>query len=606
MNNIRNFCIISHIDHGKSTLADRFLEMTETVSEKEMQEQFLDDMELERERGITIKMRPVRMVYRRSENDKKESSGEGSKEYVLNLIDTPGHVDFSYEVSRSLAAVEGAVLLVDATKGIQAQTLANLELARQRGEKFKIIPVINKIDLQSAEVEKTTEEMVQTLGVAREEIIRVSGKEGVNVDQVLEAIVDRIEPPSIDTQSPLRALVFDSEYNPYKGIIAHIRVMEGEVKNKDKIYLFASSATGEAKEVGFFSPRCVSSEKLSAGNIGYIATGIKEVGMVKSGDTVGKKGEDVVPLKGYREPRPMVFNSFYPRYPQDYSVFRNALYEIKLTDPSLFFEPEFKEAFGRGFRCGFLGSLHSEIISERMRREYDLDFIISAPSVIFKIKKKSGEEVEIKSASDWPEENEIEEKKEPWVRLEIITPEDLLGNVAEVLEQMRGRYIDTRYLSAKSILIIYDAPLRKMVTNFHDNLKSATKGFASAGYKMKGFFPQDLVKLEILVAHQVDEAFSIIVSRDEAYEDGKRMVAKLKEVVPRQQFPVALQASVGGKVIARETIKASRKDVTGDLYGGDVTRKRKLLEKQKKGKKRLEKEGKVNIPQEAYFKVFKK
>lgn len=595
MSNIRNFCIISHIDHGKSTLADRFLEITKTVSEKNMQEQFLDSMELERERGITIKMRPVRMLY--------EMEGE---EYALNMIDTPGHMDFSYEVSRSLAAVEGAVLLVDATKGIQAQTVANLELAKQRGDNFKIIPVINKIDLDSAQVEKTEEEMMQTLGAKKEEIIKISGKEGTNVEEVLRAVIKRIPLPPTKKELSPRALVFDSEYNPYKGIVAHIRLMEGEFFVKDKIYLFASQTNGEAKEVGFFSPEWVPCKKLSAGEIGYIATGIKEVGVVKSGDTISKKGEKTEPLKGYKEPMPVVFNSFYPRDPQNYSMFRNALYEIKLMDPALVFEPEFKEAFGRGFRCGFLGSLHSEIISERLRREYGIDFIISAPSVVFKIKKSNGEECKIKSASDWPEESAISVKREPWVRLEIITPEITLGNVMEVLEDAKGNYVDTRYLSQSRVLIVYDAPLRKIITGFHDNLKSATKGFASAGYKMQGFYEQDLVKLEIMVAHQVDEAFSVIVSRDEAYQEGKEIVSKLKEVIPQQQFPVALQGKVGGKIIARETVKASRKDVTGDLYGGDVTRKRKLLEKQKKGKKRLEKEGKVNIPQEAYFKVFKK
>ncbi len=595
MSNIRNFCIISHIDHGKSTLADRFLEITKTVSEKNMQEQFLDSMELERERGITIKMRPVRMLY--------EMEGE---EHALNMIDTPGHMDFSYEVSRSLAAVEGAVLLVDATKGIQAQTVANLELAKQRGESFKIIPVINKIDLDSAQVEKTEEEMMQTLGAKKEEIIKISGKEGTNVEEVLRAVIKRVPSPSTKKELPPRALVFDSEYNPYKGIVAHIRLMEGELLTKDKIYLFASQTNGEVKELGFFSPEWVPCKKLSAGEIGYLATGIKEVGVVKSGDTISKKGEKTEPLKGYKEPMPVVFNSFYPRDPQNYSMFRDALYEIKLMDPALVFEPEFKEAFGRGFRCGFLGSLHSEIISERLRREYGIDFIISAPSVVFKIKKSNNEECEIKSASDWPEESAISVKREPWVRLEIITPESTLGNVMEVLEDAKGNYVDTRYLSQSRVLIVYDAPLRKIITGFHDNLKSATKGFASAGYKMQGFYEQDLVKLEIMVAHQVDEAFSVIVSRDEAYQEGKEVVSKLKEVIPQQQFPVALQAKVGGKIIARETVKASRKDVTGDLYGGDVTRKRKLLEKQKKGKKRLEKEGKVNIPQEAYFKVFKK
>ncbi len=596
MDKKRNFCIISHIDHGKSTLADRFLEVTKTVSEKDMQDQFLDDMELERERGITIKLRPVRMIY---------------KDCVLNMIDTPGHVDFSYEVSRSLAAVEGAVLLVDATKGIQAQTLANLDLARAKGEDFKIIPVINKIDLDSARIEETEEEMVQALGVSKEEIIKISGKKGLYVEKVLDAIVDRVPSPGpnrekIDENSPLRALVFDSEYNSYKGIIAHVRVVEGEICAKDKIYFFASKAGGEAKEVGFFSPRWVSQKKIVAGDIGYIATGIKEIGVVRSGDTVCKKDEEVLPLAGYKEPKSMVFSSFYPRDAEDYPVFKNALYEIKLTDPAFTFEPEFKEVFGRGFRCGFLGSLHSEIISERLRREYELELIVSAPSVTFKIVKTDKTEEEIRSPSDWPDESEIMEKKEPWVQLEIITPESMIGNVNDILGRLKGNYIDTRYLSLNRVLVVYNAPLRKVISTFHDNLKSATKGYASAGYKMEGFYPENLVKMEILIAHQVDEAFSVIVSRNEAYEEGKKMVANLKEAIPSQQFAVALQARVGGKIIARETIKARRKDVTGDLYGGDVTRKRKLLERQKKGKKRLEKEGKVSIPQDAYFKVFKK
>ncbi len=589
---VRNFCIISHIDHGKSTLADRFLEITETVSQKDMQEQYLDDMELERERGITIKLRPVRMMY---------------KGHVLNMIDTPGHVDFSYEVSRSLAAVEGAVLLVDASKGIQAQTLANLDLAQQKGEDFKIIPVINKIDLDTARVEETEEEMIQVLGVKREDIIKISGKKGTNIEAVLDAIISNLPSPKESTKDKeFRALVFDSEYNAYKGVIAHVRVVDGELNSNEKIYFFASNTSGDAKEIGFFSPKWVMQKKLVAGDIGYIATGVKEVGVVRSGDTICRKGESVLPLAGYNEPKPMVFSSFYPRDPQDYPVFKNALYEIKLTDPALTFEPEFKEVFGRGYRCGFLGSLHSEIISERLRREYDLNLIVSAPSVTYKIVKQNKEELEIRSASDWPDETTILEKKEPWVRIEVVTPESMVGNVTEVLGELKGNYVDTKYLSSDRVLVVYDAPLRRIIITFHDNLKSATKGYASAGYKVTGFYPENLLKMEILIAHQVDEAFSVIVSRDEAFTEGRRMALKLKEAIPPQQFAVAIQARVGGKIIARETIKARRKDVTGDLYGGDVTRKRKLLEKQKKGKKRLEQEGRVNIPQDAYFKVFKK
>jgi GTP-binding protein LepA len=596
-NKTRNFCIISHIDAGKSTLADRFLEVTKTVLKKDMQDQFLDDMELERERGITIKLRPVRMIYR-YEKEKED--------YILNLIDTPGHVDFSYEVSRSLEAVEGAVLLVDATKGVQAQTLANFDLAKKKGDDFKIIPVINKIDLDGAKIEEVEEEMVQTLDVKKEDIIKISGKEGVNIEQVLDAVVEKIPAPLKEEEKPFRALVFDSEFNAYKGIIAHVRVVEGEISTKEKISLFASKGDGEAKEVGFFAPKHKPESKISTGDIGYIATGIKEVGVVKSGDTIYKKGDEIKPLPGYKEPHPMVFSSFYPRYPEDYPNFYNALLEIKLTDPAFAFTPEFKEVFGRGFRCGFLGSLHSEIISQRLMREYDIDLIISAPTVAFIATMKTGEEMEIQSPSDWPDQSAVSETKEPWANIEIITPENTLGKVNEVLATLRGVYLDTRYISSNRVLVVYSAPLRKMIINFYDNLKSATQGYASAGYKLEGFYPGDLVKMEILIAHQLDEAFSVVVARDEAFKEGKSTVAKLKEVIPPQQFAVPIQARVGGKIIARETIKARRKDVTAALYGGDITRKRKLLEKQKKGKKRLEREGKVNIPEEAYFKVFNK
>ncbi len=596
--NLRNFAIISHIDHGKSTLADRFLELTSTVGERIMQEQFLDNMELERERGITIKMRPVRMVYRPS----REESAE--VEYILNLIDTPGHVDFSYEVSRSLMAVEGVVLLVDASKGIQAQTLANLELAKNRGENFVIIPVINKIDLESARIKETKQEIIETLGVAGEEILEISAKEGKNIESVLKAVVERIPSP-VEKRGSLRALIFDSEYDAYKGVIAHIRLMEGEVETGERIHLFAGEVTGEAKELGFFSPNRSPQKKLTAGEIGYIATGIKEVGVVKTGDTISRQGESITPLEGYREPEPMVFSSLYPKESKDYGAFYNALYEMKLIDPALTFVPEFREVFGRGFRCGFLGSLHSEIVCERLRRDYGLNLIISAPSVNFKIIKRNGSEEEVRSASDWPDESEIAEKKEPWVRLEIITPESVLGSVTDVLSRLSGKYVDTRFLSAERVLIIFDTPLRKVVTGLHDNLKSATRGYASYGYKIIGFYSANLVKMEILIAHRVEEAFSVILPLNEAYSAGKKILERLKENIPPHQFSVALQARVGGKIIARETIKARRKDVTGDLYGGDVTRKKKLLEKQKKGKKRLEKEGRVSIPQEAYFRAFR-
>ncbi len=585
---MRNFCIISHIDHGKSTLADRFLEMTKTVSQKDMQEQFLDSMELERERGITIKLRPVRMEY------------EGE---VLNMIDTPGHVDFSYEVSRSLSAVEGAVLLVDATKGIQAQTLANLQLAKDKGEEFVIIPVINKIDAETARIEETEKEMMSALHVSPEDIIKISAKKGTNVEQILDAIVEKIPPVKGDASAPLRALVFDSEYNAYKGIIAHLRVVDGELKKGDRVALFASGGGGDAKEVGFFSPLMVQRERISAGDIGYVCTGIKERGAIKSGDTVYRKGESISPLPGYKEPRPMVFSSFYPKNQADYLSFYNALQEISLTDPAFTFTPEFKEAFGRGFRCGFLGSLHSEIISEVLRRDFELDLIISAPSVTFHVIKKNGEEVVIRSASDWPDD--LQASKEPWVRLEVVTPVSELGGTTEVLALLRGNFLETEHISADRVLITYEAPLRRVIIGFHDKLKSATKGYASAGYEVCDFRPSDLAKMEVLIAFNVEEAFSKIISKDEAFEEGKKIVSRLKEIIPPEQFAVPLQARVGGKVVARETISARRKNVTGHLYGGDYTRKRKLLEKQKKGKKKLAQGAKVNIPQEAFLKVFR-
>ncbi len=587
---MKNFCIISHIDHGKSTLADRFLEMTKTVSAKEMQDQYLDDMELERERGITIKLRPVRMKH------------EGE---ILNMIDTPGHVDFSYEVSRSLSAVEGAVLLVDATKGIQAQTLANLQLAKEKGSGFVIVPVINKIDAENACIEETEEEMISALGVSREEIIKISAKKGENVKKVLDAIVERIPSAKGDSSTPLRALVFDSEYNSYKGIIAHLRVVDGTLKKGDRVALFASTKEGDAKEVGFFVPRMMPQDKICAGDIGYICTGIKERGAIKSGDTVYKKGEKIEPLPGYKEPMPMVFSSFYPKNPDHYLSFYNALQEISLTDPAFTFSPEFKEAFGRGFRCGFLGSLHSEIISEVLRRDYELDLIVSAPSVTFKVLKKNGEEVDICSASDWPDTSLIGETREPWVLLEVVTPASELGGATEVLSLLRGKYVDTEYISAERVLITYEAPLRLVIVGFHDKLKSATKGYASAGYEVTDFYKSDLVKMEILIAFNVEEAFSRIVARDEVFQEGKKIVSRLKEIIPPEQFAVPLQARVGGKVVARETISARRKNVTGHLYGGDVTRKRKLLEKQKKGKKKLAQGARVNIPQEAFLKVFR-
>ncbi len=592
---IKNFVIISHIDHGKSTLADRCLELTGTISSKKMRPQFLDMMDLERERGITIKMQPVRMEFELS----------GSK-YILNLVDTPGHVDFSYEVSRSLAAVEGAILLVDATKGIQAQTLANLELARK--QKLVIIPVVNKIDLPLADIEKTVEELANLLKINKDEIIKISAKCGTNIQQVFERVIKDIPSPEKNpgnSSTGFRALIFDSRYDPYKGIIAYVRVIDGEIEKNKKIKLLAAKALADAKEVGYFIPELSSQNKLSAGEIGYIATGIKEPGMVRVGDTITQAGTEVGPLSGYQEPKPMVFASLYPENPDDFDLLKEALSKLKLSDPSLIFEPEIKEALGRGFGCGFLGTLHTEIVSERLLREFNLNLIISTPSVVYKIIDAKNKEKFIYSAADWPEVSRIEKSEEPWVSLEVITPVKYIGKVSEVLKNLRGKYIETKYLGAERAILIYEVPLMEILVNLYDKIKSVSQGYASMNYKVLDFRTADLVKMEVLIAGEKKEAFSKIVPREKAFQEGKKIVKKLKETLPHQQFSVALQAIIGGKIIARETIKARRKDVTAPLYGGDVTRKRKLLEKQKKGKKKLKETGRVRIPPDVFLKIFR-
>jgi len=590
---IRNFSIISHIDHGKSTLADRFLELTGTISSKKMRPQFLDMMDLERERGITIKMQPVRM----------EFEFLGSK-YILNLVDTPGHVDFSYEVSRSLAAVEGAILLVDATKGIQAQTLANLELARK--QKLVIIPVVNKIDLPHADIEKTSEELANLLKINENEIIKISAKCGTNIQQVFEAVIKNIPVPEKDNfQKPFRALIFDSRYDPYKGIIAYVRVIDGEIEKNKKIKLLAAKASADAKEVGYFIPELSSQNKLSAGEIGYIATGIKEPGRVRVGDTIIKAETEVGPLSGYEEPKPMVFASLYPENPDDFDLLKEALSKLKLSDPSLIFEPEIKEALGRGFGCGFLGTLHTEIVSERLLREFNLNLIISTPSVVYKVIDAKNKEKFIYSAADWPDASRIEKSEEPWVSLEVITPVKYIGKVLEILKNLRGNYIETKYLGAERAILVYEVPLMEILVNLYDKIKSVSQGYASMNYKVLDFRAADLVKMEVLIAGEKKEAFSKIVPKEKAFQEGKKIVKKLKETLPHQQFSVALQAIIGGKIIARETIKARRKDVTAPLYGGDITRKRKLLEKQKKGKKKLKETGRVRIPPDVFLKIFR-
>ncbi len=585
---IRNFSIISHIDHGKSTLADRFLELTETVSGRDMEDRFLDNMELEKERGITIKLQPARMKW---------------KGCILNMIDTPGHIDFSYEVSRSLKAVEGVILLVDATKGVQAQTITTLDMAK--AQDLVIVPVINKIDLPSARIKETAEEIASIIDVSPEDVLEISAKEGTNVEELLDNLIEKIPAPE-EEKDGFQSLIFDFERDPYKGVVAFVRVFRGEIKKGDEINLVAVEEEGEVKELGFFNPKLQPKDKLSSGEIGYIATGIKEVDKVRVGDTIRKKGSEVEPLSGYKEPKPVVFTSFYPKNSGEFPEFKKALEEIRLSDPAFTFTPEFKQVFGRGFRCGFLGSLHVEIISQRLKKEYDLDLIISTPSVSYKVEKTNGEKLEIKTATDFPDRNEVEKVFEPWALLEIVTPQEFMGGVNKVLEKLKGNYLGSDFFVASERLVIsYEAPFRKIITGFYDNLKSVSKGYASFGYEILEYREGDLTKMEILLNKEVEEAFSKIVSRDEAESEGRKMTEKLKELLPRQQFPVPVQAKVGGRIIARETIKAMRKDVTGDLYGGDRTRKDKLLEQQKEGKKRLKKEGSVDVPQDVFFKIFK-
>jgi GTP-binding protein LepA len=608
MKNIRNFCIISHIDHGKSTLADRFLEITKTVEERDMKEQFLDKMNLEREKGITIKLKPVRMNYILD-----------NISYTLNLIDTPGHVDFSYEVSRSLAAVEVAILLVDATKGIQAQTLANLDLARKQN--LVIIPAVNKIDSPQAEIEKTIQEIINILNIEKRDIFLISGKNGTNVEQLLRAIIEKAPPQKGENkEKPLKALIFDSQYDFYKGVIAFVRIFDGEIKEGQNIYLIQGKTKSEAKEVGIFKPELISTKKLEVGEIGYIATGIKEPEKIRAGDTITNLNFDIEPLPGYQEPKPVVFASFYPEDPDQFEILRNSLAKLKLNDASLFFEPETKDFLGRGFRCGFLGSLHAEIVSERLSREFNLKLIISSPSVFYKIvDEEEGKENKpsssplaiargkkeffISSAQDWPEKKNLI-IEEPWVKLEVITPQSFLSSISDLLKKSGGNYIENKYFSPDRLLLIYEIPFREIVTGFYDKLKSQSQGFASVNYRNIGYRRADLVKLDILIAGKKQEAFSKIVSSQEVYQQGKKMVEKLKEILPPQLFSVPLQAVVSGKIIARETLSSRGKDVIAGLYGGDYTRKRKLLEKQKRGKKALREKGKVNIPQTVFLKMF--
>lgn len=594
MQNIRNFCIIAHIDHGKSTLADRMLEITKTVEARKMKEQLLDQMDLERERGITIKMQPVRM----------EHAG-----HVLNLIDTPGHVDFGYEVSRSLAAVEGAVLLVDATKGVQAQTLANLYQAIDHN--LEIIPVANKIDLPNADVAKTKREIMHIIGCREEDILEVSGKTGQGVDALLQKIIATIPAPQGDAAKPLRALIFDSKYDSYKGVLAHVRIFDGMVRAEDRILMLANQKTGDVLEVGCFKPELVRTETLSAGEIGYIATGLKDVAECRVGDTItlSRTGTQVEPLPGYKEVQPMVYASFYPTSGEDYNLMRDALSKLKLNDAAFVFEPESNLALGRGFRCGFLGLLHLEIIQARLEQEFELSPTITTPGVVYEVElhgKSQEPRLKIYSPAELPDPSSIEAIFEPYVRLEIVSPSTYLGAIMEVMKNTRAEYLDTEYLNSERMILKFDCPLTDVITNLHDDIKSASSGYASMNYELSDYRPNELLKLDIIIAEEKVEAFARIVPKSRAFGEGKRIVEKLKESIPRQNFQIAIQAAIGGKVIARETVKAFRKDVIAKLYGGDVTRKRKLLEKQKKGKKKMKNIGKVAIPSEAFLAVLKK
>jgi GTP-binding protein LepA len=590
---IRNFCIIAHIDHGKSTLADRLLEYTGTVSKRELMEQTLDQMDLEREKGITIKAQAVRMLYNALDGE----------QYELNLIDTPGHVDFTYEVSRSLAACEGALLVIDATQGIEAQTLANLYLALEAD--LTIIPVINKIDLPSAEPERVMQEVEDVIGIPREECILASAKEGTGTREILEAIVQRVPTPQGNLHDPLRALVFDSHYDSYKGVIAYVRIVDGELHEGEKLAMMATGSTTEILETGYFQPRLISSETLSAGEVGYVATGFKNVKDCRVGDTITVPNAlgRIEALPGYSPAKPMVFAGIYPVEGNEYPLLRDALDRLKLNDASLFFEPETSTALGFGFRCGFLGLLHMEIVQERIEREYNLDILATAPSVEYHVTRTNGEVLEVDNPSEIPDEGEIEKIEEPWMDISIFTPTRYIGTIMDLVTTRRGAFKEMKYIEAERVLLTYSIPLAELITDFYDQLKSRTQGYASLDYTFGGYHEADLVKLDILVNGVPVDALSLIMHRDKAYAQGRTLVEKLRSLIPRQLFEVPIQAAIGARIIARETVKAMRKDVLAKCYGGDVTRKRKLLEKQKEGKKRMKMVGNVEIPQEAFMAI---
>jgi GTP-binding protein LepA len=591
---IRNFCIIAHIDHGKSTLADRLLQLTGTISDREMTEQVLDTMELEREKGVTIKASAVRMSY----------SALDGQSYELNLIDTPGHVDFGYEVSRALAACEGALLVVDASQGIEAQTLANLYMALEAD--LEIIPVINKIDLPSAHPDQVAEDISNLLGTPASQILRISAKLGINVDLVLEAVVQQVPPPKGEDAVSLRALIFDSHYDPYKGVVAYIRLVEGCLNANDSLHLMASGAEFKPVEIGIFTPNMRPVQDLRAGEVGYVATGLKTVRECRVGDTFTQAASPATePLPGYRKVKPMVFAGIYPVEGEDYSDLKDALEKLQLNDASLVYEPETSQALNFGFRCGFLGMFHMEIIQERLEREYDLDIIVTAPSVEYEVVLGDGQVVRIDSPAQLPDEAMVTEIREPWMNIEIFTPTEFYGTVMDLATSRRGSFIGQEYPAPNRVQLNFELPLSEMIVDFFDQLKSRTRGYASLDYQFAEYRPDDLVKLEILVNDEPVDAFATIVHRRDAYHKGQAVITKLKDLIPRQLFVVPIQAYAAGRVISRANVKAVRKDVLAKCYGGDITRKKKLLEKQKRGKKRLKMVGNVEIPQEAFLAVLR-
>lgn len=595
---IRNFCIIAHIDHGKSTLSDRLLEITGTVQSRQMKDQLLDSMDIERERGITIKLAPARMQWKK-----------GDQDFTLNLIDTPGHIDFNYEVSRSLAAVDGAVLLVDATQGVQAQTIANLYLALE--EELEIIPVLNKIDLPAADVPRRKAELVKLLGCDENEILAVSGKTGEGVKKLLDVIIDRVPAPEGNPSALPRAVIFDSAYDDYKGVVAYVRVVDGAFKKRDKLKLVATQADGEVLEIGALKPKFSPLEELETGQIGYVVTGLKDIRACRVGDTftVGTSSAGVIPLPGYREVKPMVFAGVFPAQGDEYGALRDAMDRLKLNDAALVYDPEHSPALGYGFRCGFLGMLHLEILKERLSREYNIDLVVTLPSVAYRVFENGKPEYRvIKGALDLPDPAHIQKIEEPWAKTDIIVPTDFIGNVMTLAQERHGIYLNTEYLSEGRALIRYELPLAAIIVDFNDKLKSVSSGYASMSYDIFDYREADIVKLDIMVAEDTVDAFSTLVYRSEAESSGRRILEILKDSIPREQFVIKLQAAISGKIVAAERISAMSKDVTGGLYGGDYTRKLKLLQKQKKGKKKMMAMGvgSVEIPGEAYLKVLKR